>query len=109
MADAPSEFDILLADLTAKHPNDDVEPLRYAGGRMIVRTPDEGTYAQFVTMSGEPSKRLLAMTTLCRRCILWPSLDVVDGIFARKPGLALRISDKLADKAGAGDEIILGK
>jgi hypothetical protein len=40
---------------------------------------------------------------------LWPSLDELDALFARKPGLVARIVDKLLDKAGAGDEVTLGK
>jgi hypothetical protein len=105
----PTAFDSILADLQAKHPDAEVEPLNYAGGRMIVRTPDEGSYAKFITDSGDSTKRAQAAKALARRCILWPSLDELDALFARKPGLVARIVDKLLDKAGAGDEVTLGK
>lgn len=108
MAD-PTAFDSILAELQAKYPDAEVEPLNYSSGRMIVRTPDEGRYARFITDSGDATKRAQAAKSLARGCILWPSLDEVDVLFTRKPGLVARIVDKLLDKAGAGDEVTLGK
>ncbi len=108
MADSPA-FDSILADFQAKLPDAEVEALNHAGGRMVVRTPDEGSYARFLADSGDAAKRAAAAKAICRRCILWPSLDEVDALFARKPGLVSRIVDKLMDKAGAGDEVTLGK
>lgn len=107
---ADLSFDRLLADFQSRFPDADVEALRYGGGRMIVRTPDEATYSQFVaTTATDRSKTAPATAALCRRCILWPDAAVVDALFARKPALAARIADKLLDKAGAAEEISLGK
>ncbi len=108
-AQSSETFAKSLADFQAAHPDAEVEQLNYPGGRMIVRTPDEGTYAQFITDSSDPGKRSAAIKSFIRRCVLSPTLDVVDDLFRRKPGLPFRIADKLSEKAGAGDEITLGK
>ncbi len=102
-------FDSSLAEFSAKFPNGDVEPLTYSGGRMIVRTPDDGTYARFLTESDDATKRHAATVNLCRQCILSPDLATVDALFRRKPGLVHAIGAKLLTKAGVGEEITLGK
>lgn len=108
-APVSSSFDDTLAALQAKFPDAEVESLTYSGGRMIVRTPDEVAYARWLADSAEKGKLSAAAGALCRRSILWPSTDVIDALFRRKPALSLRIVDKLLEKAGGGDEIALGK
>ncbi len=102
-------FDAILADLSAKNPDNEVEPITYAGGRVIVRTPDEGAYAKWLADSGEKGKLAPAAKAFARRCILWPEPASVDDLFARKPALPLSIVNKLIEKAGGGDEVRLGK
>ncbi len=102
-------LDALLADFQAKSPDAEVEQLNYPGGHMIVRTPDDGTYAQFVTSASDPAKRHQSNVTLCKRSILWPSQEEVAILFKRKPGLAASIAGKLVEKAGLSEEVTLGK
>lgn len=99
-------FDALLADLQAKFPDAEVEAYTYSGGRLILRTPDEGSFSQWMDNRAKPVQ---AAGALCRRCILHPSTAVVDLLFKRKPGLSQRIGDVLLEKAGAGEAITLGK
>lgn len=111
-ARADRDFDRLLAEFSAANPLSEVEALTYhvaGGGRMIVKTPDDGTYSKFLAESSDRAKSAQAATAMCRRCILWPDLATVDSLFRRKPGLSMRIADKLLDKAGAADEVALGK
>ncbi len=108
--ETPSAFDLKLAELQAKFPDAEVEVLSSKrAGRMIVRTPDEAMYSKFTSDSDGRLKAVQAATALCRRCILWPDLAVVDALFMRYPGLSTRITDTLLEKAGAGDAITLGK
>ncbi len=109
---APIEADAfatILRDLQAKHPEAEVESSECSLGKFIVRTPDEGSYSAFMALNGEPTKKVQAAMALCRRCILWPSLPVVDGWFGKKPGLSRPIADLLLVKAGAAEELITGK
>jgi hypothetical protein len=105
-SEKPSEFDRALAEAQAKYPDAEVEAYTYSGGRLILRTPDEGAFAKFMD---ERAKPVQAAGALCRRCVLWPALDTMEALFRRKPGLPQRIADKLLDKAGAGEEIELAK
>ncbi len=99
-------FDALLADLSAKHPDADVEPFHYSGGRLILRTPDEG---QFSYWMDNRAKAVQAAGALCRGCVLYPSTPVLDALFRKKPGISQRIADRLLEKAGFAEDVNKGK
>ncbi len=99
-------FERILSDLQTKHPDAEVEPYHYSGGRLILRTPDEPSFMQFMD---NRAKAAQAGKVLAMRCTLYPEPAVIETLFRRKPGLSQRIADKLLEKAGAGEEITLGK
>lgn len=104
-----ASLDALLAQFAADKPDAEVEQLNYPGGRMIVRTPDSGSYAQYVAIASDPTKRHFANVGLCKRSILWPDTATLDVLFNRKPGLAASIAGRLVEKAGLTEDVTLGK
>ncbi len=102
-------LDALLADFQAKHPDAEVDQLNYPGGKMIVRTPDDASYAKFIADASDAGKRHAANVTLCKRSILWPETATLELLFKRKPGLAASIAGKLVEKAGLSEDVTLGK
>lgn len=106
---AADPIDGLLAQFRAKYPDADVEIGRCSFGAFVCRTPDEGVYSRFMVDNGEPTKRVQAQMALVRACILHPAPEVVDSWFRKKPGLSRPLADLMLTKAGAAEEIALGK
>ncbi len=102
----PAAFDSILADLKAKFPDAEVEPYTYSGGSLVLRTPDEAAFSYWMD---NRAKSVQAAGALCRACVLWPDRATLDILLRKKPGISQRIADVLLGKAGAGEEIALGK
>lgn len=110
LAPSVDPIDAILADLKAKHPLYELE-IYTSGilGRMILKSPDEGDCSLWYAERDNAAKTVQNANALCRRCILYPAIPVVDEVFRKKPLVGQPISLRLIKMAGIDDEIKLGK
>ena len=85
----------------------DVLNIKSRFGQMVFRTPARGDYNRFseaaLDATGKVNKRA-AMEDLVRSSLLYPSVEVFDGILDKKPGYLSAITNALRELAG-GDEL----
>lgn len=77
--------------------------------RVAVRMPTEAEFDAFMAAATDKAKVASAGKILFRRCCVHPSRAEVDAMLARKPGLGVTLGNKVAELAGLGAEVELGK
>ena len=97
-----------LDKLKAEH-GDDVYVLEAMGHTVAVRMPTEAEFDAFMAQVTAPKQGAVAVKLLFRRVCVWPPKSEVEAMLARKPGLGATFGNKVAELAGLGAEVEMGK
>jgi hypothetical protein len=74
--------------------NDDTE------AQVVVKTPSEGEWRRFRSMSSDDAQRAMALRALVLGCVVYPTMPEFAAMLDRRPGLAETFGSKLVDIAG---------
>lgn len=98
-----------LARLRAEH--GPIAIVKAQGLELAFKTPSGPTWEEFQDKVAAGSKvpRGAAFRELCHRCLVLPSREEAQAVFERLPALPAKISNTLADLAGAEAEIEVKK
>lgn len=88
--------------LKAEH--GEIYAVETAGVTIVVRPPSRAAFRRFADRAADSNGRYLAMETLLRDCVVWPTLPELDALLERKPGIAAPIAERLVQLAGAAQE-----
>jgi hypothetical protein len=105
-----------IADLKIKH-GDDLYRVSEDGTSFVFRPPSAPEFARWV---GATNKKRDDFPSICERlsfdCLVWPlgadgqpDEARLGAVFAKKAGIGMNIAGKIADLAGAGDDLNAGK
>lgn len=101
------ERDKLLEELEEKH--GEIDTVETALGLAVFRCPTRGEYKRFQTMASDARKRVDAVETLVRTCIVHPSPEVFDSWCDKKPATPSGCIDVVIRLAGITEEMESGK
>ncbi len=92
----------VIEELKAQH--GEIHQLSYAGVDVIVRAPSRAAWKRYRALMSDAARRADSFEVLLRDCLLHPSLQELDGILDRRPGLAETFGAELVEIAGLGKE-----
>lgn len=96
-----------ITELKAKHGK--LHRITASGETVVVKSPGRAEWNQFRQLRNDEKKRTHALEQLVRDCVVHPEPVALDAILSRKPALAEVIGSKLAELAGASDEVEVGE
>jgi len=107
MADAEPKASALtnerIQELRDKH--GEIKVLKTKFGRLVVKVPPRGTYNRFTeAVVNDRGNKTTACLDLIRGSLVYPDVDVLEGILDKQPGYLGRITGVLKRLAGDDDE-----
>ncbi len=93
----------IIDDLKAK--NSEVFQLSHGDAEVLVKGPTRPAWKRFRALAADEKRRSDALEQLLRDCLLYPSLEGLDAMLEKKPGLAETFGSRLVDIAGLSDEV----
>ena len=91
-----------IAKLKQAHPDAELSHIKddNTGAEVVVKTPNDGEWRRFRSMSSDDAQRANALRTLVIACVVHPAPAEFMAMLERKPGLAETFGNKLVEIAG---------